>query len=175
MDQRASLSLSNGPSFHPEECLAFLRLLQKSCHPQGGRGRSALSSPPHRLATSRATYRPTLPGPDPRRRGTSPVSVISHCPQATPATHPNGPTTLTVLALSRSIRRCPGASPSLGVWHTVPADTSTSRGIFAWPLRYSLLPDCTGCVPLPVGRVRAKISVQARTCTGRIRPLPANQ
>src|SRR3989304_3942432 len=63
------------------------RLLRKSCHPQGRRDRSVLPSPSRCPAISRATYRPGLLGPSPRRRGTSSVVVHSHFPQATPANH----------------------------------------------------------------------------------------
>jgi hypothetical protein len=42
-----------------------------------------------------------------------------------------------------------------------------SRTISAWPLQRPALPWDSGCIPR--SRVRAEISEQARTCTGRIR------
>ena len=61
--------------------------------------------------------------------------------------------------------RLGGLAPRLG------PKRDSSRTVLAWPLRQRPLPAAAGCVPLPCGRVRARISARARPRTGRIRPV----
>ena len=111
--------------------------------------------PPHRRVAGpfRSAYGPGVPGRGRDGVGLSPVSVVSHCAQATP------PITVSVRSAEPPcVLRGEGGKPSSArlrqAWErglpTRPK-RGTSRTTLAWPLRHRPLPDDAGYLASPVG------------------------
>ena len=102
--------------------------------------------------------------------GFSPVSVDSHCVQASPPITPTARSDQPYRVLRRNP---PGPLVLPQAWELgTPSrpKRDPSRTILAWPLRRRPLRDDAGCIPLR-RRVRARISARVRPRTGRIRSI----
>ena len=118
----------------------------------------------------RSAYGSGLPGSGRDGVGLSPVSVVSRCIQAMP------PITLSVRRTDPSgvLRTAADASAAVRLRQArergLPTrpKRDTSRTTLAWPLRQRPLPCVAGCIVSP-WEIRARVSVQVRPCTGRIK------